>query len=540
MQKKQRKSPKTLDLSLLLWYDICMEKDMRNQDEIIEKLLISIDKLTLKLEASEEKNALLEEQVRLLTQKRFGTSSEKTNPDQLSFFEEAKEESCPEPTIETITYKRRKKTGKRQEQLDGLPIEEIHYELSDEEKVCAECNNELHDMGSDIRKEIKLIPAQAIVVHHVQHKYACRCCEKENITTTIKKAKAPESPIPKSVASPSLVSFIMSQKYSESMPLHRQERYLASLGLTIQRQTMANWMIYTSEHWLAKLYLRLKEVLVTCEILHADETTLQVLREDGRKASQKSYLWLYCSGATYEPIVLFDYQPSRSGECPQEFLKNFEGYIHCDAYAGYNKVDNVELVGCLAHARRKYKEAVDAGKKGSKNNSIASEGLRYINVLFAIEKKIANFKPEDRQRIRATRSKKVLALYLAWLETTKEKVLPKSKLGIAVNYSLNNWENLTRYIEDERLEISNNRAERAIKPVVIGRKNWIFSASAKGAKASAIIYSIVETAKANGLIPHDYLNYLLEEMPNMEMTQENIDNLLPWSESIPESCKIKK
>ena len=277
------------------------------------------------------------EQFRLLKNKQFGASSEKTVPgqEQLSFFNEAESVSKPErqePTIETITYKRRKERGQREEMLKDLPVETVEYSLSPEERVCPNCGETMHEMSVEVRQELKVIPAQVKLVKHVRHVYSCRKCEREGTSTPVITAPAPAPVIPGSLASPSAVAHIMNGKYVEGLPLYRQEQQLSSLGIELSRQTMANWMVYTAERWLTPLYARLREHLFRRDILQADETTLQVLHEEGREAESQSYMWLYRTGRDGPPIVLFDYKTTRAGKHPKKFLSGFRGYLQVDGY----------------------------------------------------------------------------------------------------------------------------------------------------------------------------------------------------------------
>ncbi len=295
--------------------------------------------------------------------------------------------------------------------------------------------------------------------------------------------------------------------------------------------------------------------LIKRDILHADETTLQVLKEPGREAESKSYMWLYRTGREGPPIVLFDYQKTRSAEHPKAFLRGFFGYLLTDAYAAYDSLVNslpesptsIRLSNCWAHARRYFKEALIALKGSSKSKSNyavscltqAEQGLEFCNKIFKIERELHDVTPEERFVGRLQKSKSVLNAFKLWLEEQAKKSLPKSAFGKAVSYCQNHWEKLIVFLEDGRLEIDNNRSERSIKPFVIGRKNWLFSFSPRGATASAIIYSIVETAKENGLDPRKYLQYLFEEMPQINLKDKKaLDDLLPWSELIPEDCKV--
>lgn len=503
----------------------------------IESLQEQVEQLTVKVK-------WYEEQFRLSQQKKFGSSSEKTPENQitLELFNEVEQESnplLPEPTVETITYKRKKKRGHREMMLQNLPTETIEYRLSYEDQVCSCCGGNLHEMSTEIRKELKIIPAEVKVVEHKRYVYGCRNCEKENITTPIVTASMPNSVFPKSLASPSIMAYIMSQKYVESLPLYRQEKQFERLGIQLSRQTIANWILHGATEWLQILYKRMHQQMLEKDILHADETTLQVLREPGRSASNKSYLWLYRTGKEGPSIILFDYQPTRAGENAKRFLSGFKGYLQVDGYSGYNKVPDVKIVGCWAHARRKFDEALKALPASQKGKSVtATEGLKFCNRLYAVEKKLSNMTPEERYKQRLEHSRPIMDLFLTWLKMHKPRLLPKSALGGAITYCLNQWENLEAFLEDGRLEIDNNRSERSIKPFVIGRKNWLFSNTPKGARGSAIVYSIVETAKENGLNPYYYLQYLFEKLPNMDITDEAaLDKLMPWSSTLPMVCQ---
>jgi len=486
-----------------------------------------------------------EEQFRLSQKRHFGRLSEQSDENQLQLFNEAEalaRPQEPEPTTEEITYRRRKQKGKRDEQLKDLPVERIEYRLAEDELFCLRCDHELHEMSTEIRRELKIIPAQAKVVEKVRYVYACRRCEQEEVSTPVITAPMPKPPIPGSLASPSAIAHIMTAKYVDGLPLYRQEKSLSRLGIELSRQTMANWMIKSAQCWLEPLYDRMHELLLKRNILHSDESSLQVLREDGREAKQKSYMWLYRTGREKPAIVLYDYRTTRASKHPAHFLKGFRGYLHVDGYPGYNGLENVTLVGCLAHARRQFDEALKALPKEKQNADVAARhGINFCNRLFALERELKNVSAEDRYRERLKRGQPIIDEFKAWLDYQRPRVLPKSAFGQAVGYCLNQWDKLLAYLQDGRLELDNNRAERSIKPFVIGRKGWLFSNTPAGAKASATIYSIVESAKENGLNPFTYLVYLLEQMPNFDLgDRDALDGLLPWANSLPPECRLEK
>jgi transposase len=491
-----------------------------------------------------------EEQLRLQRQRQFGASSEKTEyPEQIDLFNEAEDTAdakVDEPTIETISYERKKReAGQIANKLKDLPVEVIEYELPEVERVCPCCQGELHEMSTQVREELKIVPAKASVVRHVQHIYACRHCEKHaddvHAKVPIIKAPMPKPLLPGSLASASALAYIIDQKYTNHLPLYRQEQIFARLGIDLSRQTMANWVINAVGAGLDRYWDRLHEELLKRDILHADETTVQVLRESERSAQSDSYMWMYRTGRDGPPIVLYEYQTTRASKHPERFLKNFKGYLQTDGYSGYNKLTGIISVGCWAHARRKFADALKALPTNQKDKDVAAKsGLNYCDRLFSIERDLKTVSDQERFEQRVEKSRPLLEEFHGWLKRMRAQTLPKSTFGQAIIYCLNQWDDLNRFLLDGRLEIDNNRAERSIKPFVIGRKNFLFSNTPKGARSSAIIYSVIETAKENGLIPFEYLTWLFEKLPNMDKAEKAaIDVILPWSTDIPEHCRMK-
>jgi transposase len=483
-----------------------------------------------------------EEQFRLNRHRQFGASSEQTNPQQQQLFNEAEVEAkaAAEPTFEEITYRRRKQAGKREEQLKDLPVEVIEYRLPPEDQTCSCCGQQMHEMSTEVRQELKVIPAQVKVIKHVRYVYSCRNCERNEISTPIVTAPMPAPVLPGSLVSPSLMAYVMTQKYCDGMPLHRQEQQWARLGIELSRQTMANWMIQGVERYLQNVFDRMHERLLQNEILYADETTLQVLHEPGRAAQTTSYLWLYRTGRDGPAIVLYDYQTTRASKHPTRFLKGFKGWLHVDGYAGYNDLPNIKLAGCWSHARRKFTDALKALPVVHREKTVAAhEGLNFCNQLYAIERSLKEVSATERYQARLEQSGPLLEAFLAWLKKQTPHALPKSPVGQAIQYCRNQWDKLTAFLQDGRLEIDNNRSERSIKPFVIGRKNWLFANTQRGAVASATIYSIIETAKENNLNPFTYLSYLFEQLPNVDINNPDVlDGLLPWSSSLPDICRL--
>lgn len=467
----------------------------------------------------------LEEQFRLAKQQRFGASSE-GHPAQGDLFNEAEAELdvAPEAAEKTVTTVKKKPV--RNKLPADLPREVVVHDIDD--KTCACCGNELHHMGDERSENLEFIPAQVKVIEHVRLKYSCRTCEKKGTSTKIHLAAVPASPIPKGIATATLLSQIITSKYQYALPLYRQESLFKQYGIALSRKTMADWMMKSSELF-KPLYERLQEILLQQQVIQADETTLKVIQED----KAKSYMWLYCTGrdsldsgappdnSATPNIVLFDYQSGRAGQCAVDYLQGFKGYLQVDGYVGYEKT-SATLVGCWAHARRKFIEAQTSQPKGKTGK--ADMALSMIQKLYRIETLLKGKDSDEKYRVRRAQSKPLLDKFAQWL--AKANVPPKTALGKAIQYSKNQWPKLVRYIEDGQLSIDNNRAERAVKPFVIGRKNWMFSNTANGANASAMLYSIIETAKANGLTPFDYISHCLTALSEEHV---DVEKILPWN-----------
>lgn len=511
--------------------------------ESTEELRAIINQQAAEIEQLETKLNWFMEQFLLAKHRQFGKSSEQTSTstmEQLTLFNEAEYIADNEPSSpaeeETITYTRAKGKPGRKELSPDLPVEVVEHRLPDEELICDRCNGVKHEMSTEVQLELVFEPAKAKIIRHVRYVYGCRGCEKNGTEVPIVTAPAPNPVIPKSYASPSSLAYVMMMKYVDGMPLYRQEKHLERMDISISRSVLSNWMLKGAE-WLYYLYGQMKVELLARDVMAADETTVQVLKEPGRSAETKSYMWLYRTGGDSDPpIVLFDYQMTRSSDHPREFLKGFRGYLHADGYIGYESVPDVILVGCWAHARRKFDEAIKALPPHlRKKPSTAKEGLDIINKLFEIERKLKKYTAEERKEQRELLSRPVVESFKTWLDSLANAVVPKSALGTAINYCRNQWPKLLRFLEDGRLELDNNRAERSIKPFVMGRKAWLFSNTPRGARASAIIYSIVETAKENGLNLYDYLTYLFRQLPNVDVKNPDVvSQLLPWNVVLPE------
>lgn len=478
--------------------------------------------------------AWLMEQLKLSKRRQFGVSSEKSEYEQTSIFNEAETSADPaaaEPPIEEVKAYRRKKSRTTDRLPPDLPVEIIEHELPEDERLCPECGGFLHVMGRETSEQLKLVPAKAVITRHVRHVYACRSCEKNAERTPILKAPVPKPVIKGSFASPEAIAHIMTQKFVMGVPLYRQSQEWERHGVMLSRQTMSNWLIRAAEDWLKPVYDRLHELLRSYGVLHADETTVQVLREPNRPAESKSYMWLYrTSGGSDRQIVLYDYKTSRSGAHPAEFLKGFKGYLHTDGWEEYHRKlpEDITVVGCWAHARRKFDEALGTLPEKDRKGSESARGKQYCDRLFALEREYAKLSHDERHKAREQRSKPVIEEFFSWAARLAEKdALPKALLGQALRYAIGQRKWLENVLLDGRLELSNNRAERSIKPFVIGRKNWLFNNTPRGADASAVVYSLIETAKENGVNSYEYLAKLLYAAPNLPEGPD-VSELLPW------------
>ncbi|WP_252090642.1 IS66 family transposase [Pseudomonas sp. MWU13-3659] len=468
----------------------------------------------------------LEEEVALLRQRLFGRKTEQTGDaatPQLPLFNEA--ESLAEPLDEAgdeEVVAPTKRRGKRKPLPADLPRIEVVHELPEHELTCA-CGCRKHAIGEEVSEQLEIVPMQIRVIKHVRKVYGCRDCESAPVT-----ADKPAQVIEKSMASPSVLAMLLTTKYVDGLPLHRFEKVLGRHGIDIPRQTLARWVIQCSEHFQPLLNL-MRESLLNSRIIHCDETRVQVLKEPGREPSSQSWMWVQTGGPPDCPVILFDYTTSRAQEVPVRLLDGYRGYVMTDDYAGYNALatqNGVERLGCWAHARRKFVEAQKVQPKGKTGR--ADIALNLINKLYGIERDHKDSSDEDRKLARQARSQPVLTQLKNWVEKTQPQVTSQNALGKAISYLASNWSKLERDVEHGDLLIDNNAAERAIRPFVIGRKNWLFSDTPQGATASAQLYSLVETAKANGKEPYAWLRHALERLPQA-CSVEDYEALLPWN-----------
>lgn len=493
------------------------------------------------LDAQNQKQNLeidfLKEQIRLLTAQLYRKKSEKRTleniPGQLNFFETPEEPAIEKAVIDiTVPAHARKKSG-RKPLPDALPRKEIIHDIPEAQKLC-ECGSILNRIGEEISEQLNYIPATLEVIRHIRPKYACKSCEGlETEGATVKIAPAPKQIIPKSIASAALLAHIMTAKFVDAMPFYRQEKQFARLGYEISRTNMTNWAIQLG-NTLEQLLDLLKQSVLSGPLIQMDETTLQVLKEKGRSPTTKSYMWVLRGGAPKNPIIFFEYRATRSGSVAQELLGNYQGVIQTDGYAGYNFIDlasDKEHAGCWAHARRKFSDVLKTKDKYQKKKAKVGQAdlaMDFITQLYQIEKEIREKQLPDKEiiKIRQEKAKPILAAFHDWLKSIENQTPPKGLLGKAINYTLSRWEQLTLYLNHAFIPMDNNLAENAIRPFVIGRKNWLFCDTVPGAIASARLYSLIETAKANHLNPGEYLKTLFEQLPYAE-NEDQLKQLLP-------------
>ena len=515
-----------------------LQAKLHAQNQELVKKNQELEGKSQELVAALLKNQWLLEQLRLNRKKQYGSSSEQL--DQLVFeqfgrvFNEA-EAWCADigkKETQVKAHTRKPRSGSLDEVApEGTPVEVVEHRLED--RACPECGSEMVEIGKEVRRSLKMEPARFWIQEDVYYTYACKVCEKETGDSVIVNMPKEPAVLPGSFASPESIAHLMVQKFVMYSPLYRQEQEWGRQGLKLSRQVMSHWLLRAAEDWLEPIYQELHKELVRREVLHGDETTLQVLKEPGKSAQSKSYMWLYRTGGDAEyPIVLYDYRPDRKAKNAEEFLEGFLGYLHADGYQGYHKLrPDIRVVGCWAHARRKFDEAVNSLPQKEQAGCAALEGQAFCTKLFSIEKDIQGLPFEEKRKQRQNRTKPVLDALFSWAEEKRKVTPPKSALGKALHYLKEQRPYLVRYLEDGRLEISNNRAERSIKPFVMGRKNWLFANTPAGAQASAVIYSLMETAKETGLYPYKYLLWVLREAPKLFETDRE------WAKKLtPEHC----
>ena len=520
-------------------------------EEILRQLNMLQQTVEELKELLREKDEIIERKNQIilnLNRARFGQRSEKTvyvmddGNRQMCMFEEtgdgleenagenatAQAEEAGETVVPVKAHKRKAKRT-LEELCEGLPVEEVVCDIPEEDKAGLKC------IGTEmVRTELIKEKAKYSVKKYMRKVYADPRAEANTGEARIVKAKTPEPLFPHSYASESLVTDIIIRKYADALPLYRQEQIWKREGIELKRGTMCNWVIMASEMYLKRVNDRLKEELLGQSVIHADETALHVLKEPGKDAETKSQMWVYASAKrSKRQIRIFQYESSRKGACAEESLRGFHGVLICDGYSGYNAVGDITRAGCWAHMRRKWHEAMPKG--ATPLNSKAAIGMEYCTKLFEAEREIEQLPDSGRLEARRSICRPIVDEYYKWIDTLYH---PSGKLKEAVTYAQNQKECLLVFLEHGEIEISNNQVENAIRPAVVGRKNWLFCDTPEGAVASAVIYSVIETAKANQLNPEKYLSYLLKTLPGRcayENTPE-IDDLMPWQDQVRKAC----
>jgi transposase len=491
--------------------------------------------------------AILEEQLRLAAVKQFAPKSEKLSAlAQMDLFNEAEAlvviPEAEAQAAEIVVPAHARARGKRKPIDAKLPRVRVEHDMPEEQKICR-CGCQLTRIGEVTSEQFDLVPARAQVLQHVRFKYACRSCEgTSHAGPAVITAAMPAQPIPKSNASPGLLAHVSTAKFVDGLPLYRQEGILARYMISVSRTALAFWMIRLGDLVMPLINL-MHEAQLSYDVLQMDETSVQVLKEDGRPATAKSFMWVRRGGPPGQRIILFDYAPSRAGAIPMRLLDEYKGYLQSDAYSAYNapaKRDGVTHVGCLDHARRRFVEAVKAQHAvAGMERGLAPDALLIIRKLYVIEKlaRDAGMTPEQRHRLRNGKARPIWGELRTWLDKNRNATPPQSLTGKAIGYLADEWPKLIRYLDDGRIEISNVLCENAIRPFVVGRKAWLFSDTPKGAIASARLYSLVETAKANGLEPFAYLKHIFTMLPQAT-TLEDIEALLPWQLARPATQSV--
>lgn len=521
------------------------EKTIEGQKVQIEDQKVQIEKQRIQIENMVQ--ALLHARKKL-----FGPSSEITSQadGQMNLFESTmelvKELFKEQKKITVPSYTRTpRQPGVRAEMLAGLP-KDIEEFIINPEEVCSACSSELKIIGKKlVRTEVEYISAKLKVKQIVQQVAKCTKCgtsESENPKDHFQKAAVPNPVLPHSIATPSLVAHVMYQKFAMGIPFNRQEKDWYRLGLILPRMNMANWIIRCSEEWLTPVYNQIHKKLLCCEVLHMDETRIQCNKEEGKKASSDSFMWVIRSAAC-EDIqgAFFHYSRTRSGDIAKQLLSGFHGYLTTDAYAGYEKAENIKRNLCWAHCRRYFIESIPLDNKGKEiPGSKGAEGREYINLLFKLEDEIQGLSYSEKRDKRQEASRAILDAFWSWVEETSALSTTNENLTKALTYARNQRKYLETFLEDGRLPISNNLCEANIKPYATARRAWLFADTPKGATANAILYTLVESAKANDLDIYEYLKYLLDEMPNRDFKNhpEILEQLLPWSKELPEECRL--
>jgi transposase len=522
--------------------------------EVLDDFVHSFATLIKEYRALKQKIDFVANDNRLLRKRLYGSSSERLTPaeiaiqDELGLFNEfellsqhAELEDVPALELPAASPKPTKKAG-RKPLPAHLPRIVVEHDISSDDKLCA-CGNEMECIGTQVSEELDYVPPKLEVIEHRCKKYICTCCAKkkekdDTIQVGSKTAKKPAQLIEQGIASPGLLAYIAVSKFCDHLPLYRQEYMFNRLSIDLSRQTMSVWMLKVGEAITPLINLN-QDSILSYDVAFADETTTQVLKEPNKRAQTKSYMWCFLGGPPDKQVVIYQYHPTRAGDVATQFFSGYQGALHCDGYGGYNSVIQSEAIigiNCWAHVRRKFVEALPHGKEKGVSGYI----VRTIRLLYQMEEKLKAAKADFNtvKEIRQQQAKPILDSLKDYLDAKSKTTLPASKLGTAIEYTRKRWSYLITYLLDGRYEMDNNRSERAIKPFVCGRKNWLFSNSVEGANASANLFSLIETAKLHELDPVKYLTKVFKELPNCK-TVADYEALLPYNIH-DESLKISK
>lgn len=528
--------------------------------EYTEEQLNNFDKTTLvqlflaqqsQLQDIDRKLQLLLEQVAVLNNNRFGKKSEKLDTENqicfmevdgnIIYFNEAEAVNAlarEEDEEENVKPRGKKARGKRTADIQNLPVIPVDHKMSEEELISEFGKDGWYQLEDEIYRRYRFTPMKVEIEEHHVGVYKSK---KDN---HFKKAEHPAYLLRNSLVSPTLLAGIWNAKYVNATPLYRQEQEFQRMGLNIDRADMAHWTILCAERYLSLFYDYLHDKLYDYHVLQADETPVLVSKEN-RTTGNKHYMWVYRTGKMYKnrQIVLYEYQPSRNASHPRTFLKSFQGICVTDGYQVYHTIEkereDLRIAGCWTHARRRFDEAIKALPKDQQKNSIAYLALKQIQAIYREENKLESMTAEERLKHRQLTVKPLVDAYFAWIKQNVLSVTPKSKTANGLTYSVNQEKYLRTFLEDGEVPMDNNSAEQAIRPFCVGKKNWVMIDSMAGAEASAIIYSIAETAKANNLKPYNYFEYLLTEIPKHMEDHDTVfcENLLPWSDKLPAECR---
>lgn len=522
-----------------------LTNELRETNRLLKKMFEESQKREEELKQERDN---LKGQIDYLTKKLFGSSSEKgigQIPGQMDLFNEVEASADPsleeedakdatEENQEEVSKKGpRKKRSTDKERYKGVPVEKRYLEPSEGTPVCEECGSLMEKIGEEfVRRELRITPARAKVIEYYSVNYACKQCMDDAVSPTIVKGKDGKAHMMYGMASASTVAWIIYQKYCNGMPLYRIEQDLGNLGVKIGRATLSNWVIKNGTAFFTPMYEFFHRRLLERGFAMADETPVQILHEPGRRAQTQSYMWLFRSGEDGEyPIILYKYSETRAGDTAVDFLDGFHGYLMCDGYSGYNKVKTAKRLACWAHVRRYLIDAIPKGKQLDYSQP-SVQGVMYINQLFDKEDKIRKkYKTFDAiKEARDSQERPIIEGFLSWLD--KQEPVRNSRLDKAVTYVRNRREHLATYLEDGRCSFSNNLSENSIRPFVVGRKGWLFCNTPAGAETSAMAYTMVEMAKANGVNPYHYLTFLFEKQPNENMSDDELEQLAPWNDEV--------